>query len=154
MPLLFWRTTVKQAWLVALLVVMLTGSLTRGDVESGMKEIEGTWLPESAELAGQPYPEKILKAMKLVVKDGRYIVTIGEQSDEGTVKVDASKTPKAMDITGTRGPNEGKTILAIYECKGDTIRVCYDLTGAARPSEFGTKPDTQLFLVQYKRAKS
>src|SRR4051794_40819519 len=34
-----------------------------------------------------------------------------------------------MDITGTSGPNKGKTILAIYEQKGDTLRICYDLSG-------------------------
>jgi hypothetical protein len=49
--------------------------------------------------------------------------------------------------------NKGKIILAIYELKGDTLRVCYDLSGKARPSEFKAKPDTPLFLVNYKREK-
>ena len=34
-----------------------------------------------------------------------------------------------MDITGTNGPNKGKTFLVIYELKGDELRVCYDLSG-------------------------
>jgi uncharacterized protein (TIGR03067 family) len=58
-----------------------------------------------------------------------------------------------MDIVGTKGPNKGKTILAVYEIKDDTLRVCYDLSGKARPKEFKTKADTQLFLVEYKREK-
>jgi uncharacterized protein (TIGR03067 family) len=58
-----------------------------------------------------------------------------------------------MDITGTDGPNKGKTILAIYERDGDTLRVCYDLSGKSRPTEFKTETGTQLFLVTYKREK-
>lgn len=41
--------------------------------------------------------------------------------------------------------------LAIYELDGDTLRVCYDLSGKARPSEFKTKAETQLLLFTYKR---
>ena len=47
--------------------------------------------------------------------------------------------PKAMDITGTEGPNVGRTILAIYERNGDVLRVCYDLAGKTRPTEFETE---------------
>lgn len=39
------------------------------------------------------------------------------------------------------------------ELDGDTLRVCCDLSGNARPSEFKTKAETQLFLVTYKREK-
>ena len=58
-----------------------------------------------------------------------------------------------LDITGVKGPNQGKTFLAIYELKGDTLKVCYDLSGKERPTEFKTKPDTQLYLVTYRREK-
>ena len=71
----------------------------------------------------------------------------------GTVKLDPSAKPKAMDITGTEGPNKGKTILAIYELKDDTLRICYDLTGKGRPAEFMSKKDAPRFLVVYQRAK-
>ncbi len=91
--------------------------------------------------------------MKLVMKDGTYTVTVGEQLDQGTCKLDPHKSPKAMDITGTDGPNKGKTILAIYDHKEDTLRICYDLGGKERPAEFATKAKTKLFLVTYKRAK-
>jgi hypothetical protein len=35
----------------------------------------------------------------------------------------------------------------------DTLKVCYDMGGKNRPTEFKTKPATQLFLVTYKREK-
>jgi uncharacterized protein (TIGR03067 family) len=115
--------------------------------------IDGTWLPEKAELAGKPFPEAYRKTMKLVVKDGKYTVTLGKTTDIGTVKLKASSKPKEIDIVGTEGPNKGKTILAIYERDGDTLRICYDLSGKSRPKEFKTKEETQLFLVTYKRQK-
>jgi uncharacterized protein (TIGR03067 family) len=149
----FRRTKVKRAFVASLVVVAALGTLARGDAEQDRKDMQGTWLLESAQLGGQKYPEKLLKTMKLVLKDHGYTVTVGDQSDEGTVMLDPDKTPKAMDITGTNGPNKGKTILAIYELNGDTLRVCYDLSGEARPSEFEARPNTPLFLVHYKREK-
>jgi len=91
--------------------------------------------------------------IKLVVKDDKYTVTVGKTVDQGTVKLNPAAQPKEMDITGTDGPNKGKTILAIYERDGDTLRVCYDLSGKGRPKTFKTKEGTQLFLVTYKREK-
>ena len=106
-----------------------------------------------AELAGKKYPDEIRKTIKLVIKDDKYTVTVGtEGADQGTVKLDPSANPKTMDITGTDGPNKGKTFLCIYELDGDTLRVCYDLRGKARPTEFKTKPGTKLYLVTYKRS--
>jgi uncharacterized protein (TIGR03067 family) len=115
--------------------------------------MEGTWKPLSAELAGKPWAKEILDSMKLTMKDGQYTVLVGEQSDEGTVKRDPSKSPSTMDIEGTKGPNKGKTFLTIYELKGDQLRICYDLSGKSRPTEFATKPKTKLFLVTYRREK-
>jgi uncharacterized protein (TIGR03067 family) len=125
----------------------------RGFADPDSRAMDGTWKPLSAELAGKPWPQGLLDTIKLVLKGDQYTVEIGEQSDEGTVKRDPEKSPKTMDITGKKGPNEGKTFLVIYELKGDELRVCYDLSGKSRPTEFATKPDTQLFLVTYRRVK-
>jgi uncharacterized protein (TIGR03067 family) len=125
----------KQALCWTLLTFVCLGSFVRADegAENDAKKIEGTWKPATAELAGKPFPDNVLKTMRLVLADGRYRVTYEEPAppappDEGTVKLDATKSPRAMDIVGTRGPNHGKTIPAIYELNG-----------------------TQLFLVEYKR---
>ena len=47
----------------------------------------------------------------------------------------------------------GKTFTAIYELNGDTLRICYDLSGAKRPAEFKSAPATRLYLVTYQRVK-
>jgi uncharacterized protein (TIGR03067 family) len=134
------------------LALVLSISLTAWSADSKDGDaIAGTWLPSSAELAGQKFSDEVRKTIKLAINGDKYTVTVGTQVDQGTVKLNSSADPKALDITGTDGPNKGKTILAIYELDGDTLRVCYDLSGKSRPTEFKTKADTQLFLVTYKR---
>jgi uncharacterized protein (TIGR03067 family) len=139
--------------LFATLVLVVPFSSVAWSDDAKDDSLDGTWLPASAALAGKMFPDEVRKSIKLVIKDDNYTATVGEQREEGTFKVMASATPKAMDITPTTGPNKGKKILAIYEHKGDTLRVCYDLSGKNRPTEFKTSEGTQLFLVEYKRQK-
>ncbi len=124
-----------------------------GDEAKNGDTLQGTWLPSTAELAGKKFPDEVRNSIKLVIKDDKYTVTVGKGADMGTVKLNPAAKPKEMDITGTDGPNKGKTIRAIYEQKGDTLRICYDLSGEGRPKEFKTREGTQLFLVVNKREK-
>ena len=138
--------------LVVLAAVLSFSPAARsGDAKDG-DTVQGAWLPAEAELAGKPFPDAIRK-IKLVLKDDKYTVTVGEQVDQGTIKLNRTAQPKEMDITGAEGPNKGKTILAIYERDGDMLRICYDLSGKSRPTEFKTREGTQLFLVTYRRQK-
>src|SRR5262245_6910596 len=100
----------------AVLTLVFSFSLVAwgGDAKDG-DAIQGTWLPSAAELGGKTFPDEVRKTIKLVVKDEKYTVTVGKQVDQGTVKVNPAAKPKALDVTGTDGPNKGKTIQAIYE---------------------------------------
>jgi uncharacterized protein (TIGR03067 family) len=148
---------VKHLVCWSVLVCICVGSSAGADdgtkAKDDPKKMQGSWKPVAAELGGKPFPEEVLKTMKLVMTDGKYTVTVGEQTDEGTVKLDPAKEPRAMDIVGTKGANRDKKIPAIYEITDTTLRICYDLSGKERPKEFKTKTDSQLFLVEYKRQK-
>jgi uncharacterized protein (TIGR03067 family) len=137
---------------VAFALVVSCGSAAWGD---GAQDdaLEGVWLPSMAELAGKKFPDEVRKTIRLEVKGDQYTVTVGTLPDRGTCKRNPSTNPKALDITGTEGPNKGRTILAIYERKGDTLRVCYDLSGKSRPAEFKTTEGSPLFLVEYRLQK-
>ena len=128
--------------------------IANSDGTDERKLLQGTWLPTAAELSENPFDETTLKTMKLVIDGDKYTVTAGKSIDKGTTKIDPAAKPKTMDVIGAEGPNKGKTFLAIYELNGDSLRVCYDLTGKVRPSEFKTKKGELLFLATYKRAKS
>lgn len=137
---------------VAFALVVLCSSAAWGD-DSKDNTLEGTWVPSAAELGGKKFPDEVRKTIRLEIKGNHYTVTVGAQPDRGTCKLDPSAKPKALDITGTEGPNKGRTILAIYERDGDTLRICYDLSGKDRPAEFKTEEGTGLFLVEYKLQK-
>jgi uncharacterized protein (TIGR03067 family) len=136
--------------------ILCAGLFVCGANSADKKEtdnFDGTWVPIKAELAGTEFPEEIRKQIKLEIKGDNYTVTIGKMTDKGTSKINAKAKPKEVDITSTEGANKGKTFLAIYELDGDMLKVCYDLSGKERPKEFKTMPNTQLYLVTYKREK-
>lgn len=123
------------------------------DKPGDAKALQGVWIPVKAELSGQPMSDDVLKTITLELKQNEYAVYVAGQPDLGTWTLDPSAKPKAMKITGVKGPNAGKTFPAIYELKADVLRICYDLSGAKRPSEFKTSPGTKLYLVTYNRKR-
>ena len=140
--------------LTAIVVSALCG-VGRADDKPAAKQVkplDGTWQLVEGELGGNKFPPAVAKAIKLTITGDKYMVT-AESKDEGTVKYFPDTSPKAIEVTGTSGPNKGKTFPAIYKVDADTLTVCYDLSGKARPTEFKSKPDTQLFLAKYKRVK-
>ena len=117
---------------------------------------DGVWKPIAAVLGGVRLPEEAVKAITLKISGDKYDVTIeGENhSDKGTCTVDTTTMPHRMTIKSEEGANKGKTFLAIYEMKDEvSMRVCYDLSGAAFPKEFKAPKGTQLYLVGYQRQK-
>jgi uncharacterized protein (TIGR03067 family) len=142
--------TLKQ-FVVFAIVVSCSSAAWSDDAKDDT--LEGTWLPAAAELGGNKFPDEVRKTIRLEVKGDQYTVTVGTETDRGTCKRNPSAKPKALDITSTEGPNKGKTMLAIYERNGDTLRICYDLSGKSRPTEFKTAEGTPLFLVEYKLEK-
>jgi uncharacterized protein (TIGR03067 family) len=94
-----------------------------------------------------------LKEIVVKIAGNRYEVKTKEKTDVGTLKLDETQKPKAMDATNTEGTDVGKVTKAIYELSGDTMRVCYVLDGGERPTEFATKEGSPLLLLTYKREK-
>jgi uncharacterized protein (TIGR03067 family) len=123
------------------------------DAPKDAEFIQGTWTPAKAELAGNPMPDEVLKSIMLKLDHGNFDVLVAGQPDKGTYTLEPASKPKVITIKGTDGPNKGKTIPAIYELKGDSLRICYDLSGAKHPPEFKTASGTRLFLVTYQRKK-
>lgn len=128
-------------------------NVSAADLPDDAKAIQGKWEIVSAELAGQPMAEAVMKSISLKMDNGKYEVFVGQQPDRGTYTLDSVTKPAGMTVVGTEGPNKGKTFPAIYELNGDTLRICYDLSGAKRPTEFKSVAGTKLYLVTYKRKK-
>jgi uncharacterized protein (TIGR03067 family) len=131
----------------------LAGAACADDQAAEFKKLNGTWKMEQAELNGSKWPDAFAQQFTLILKDEKYQLLSKSPTDEGTAKLNVNKKPKTMEIKGEKGPNQGKTFLAIYEMDKDTLKICYDLSGKAYPTEFSASKDSGHFLVTYKWAK-
>ncbi|MCP5051792.1 MAG: TIGR03067 domain-containing protein, partial [bacterium] len=119
----------KFTILLSIFVCMLTASTLAGkDAKKEMEKINGTWVPVSATLNGQPLPGEGWKTLELTIDNGTYTVKMGGTIDKGTVKLHLDQKYVGVDITGTEGPNKGVTMLAISKATKDTMTVCYNNT--------------------------
>jgi uncharacterized protein (TIGR03067 family) len=134
----------------ALLLATLIGRamVSRADDAAAL---QGTWHIVTAELGGERQAPEVATNIVLKISDGKYEVTVNGHPDKGVCKVDPSTKPKTMDITGTEGPNTGRTIPAIYELSGAKLTICYQLRGSTRPKEFKSNKGTSEYLVVYQR---
>jgi uncharacterized protein (TIGR03067 family) len=140
---------------VALLVGV--GYLSAADKDDAakkeMKKLEGTWKVVKEELNGSDLPLSEDKPTLLILKGDRFTLKIGDTVEAaGTGVVDATKKPRTVDLTLSEGSEKGQTMKAIYELKGDELRVCIAPPGKERPTEFSSKDGCMLLVT--KRAKS
>jgi uncharacterized protein (TIGR03067 family) len=119
-------------------------------VKQEQDKLAGTWAVVSVEAGGVRLPAKDVKGFKLIFKGETFTAAMGEQKQEGTVKLDPSRQPRAMDIVHKTGPNKGKTEQAIYLLAGDTLRICGAEAGKDRPTDFSTvdKPGYTLLVLR------
>src|SRR3982074_82827 len=116
--------------------------------------LEGAWVPVSASMSGQELMVAELRVKYLVLDGHDYsIVDRSNQIvDRGEYLVNDSATPRTSDIVCRDGPNAGRSMLDIFELKGDQLPVCYDLDGQRRPENMQVDDDQLLLSITYERA--
>ena len=116
--------------------------------------MDGTWTAAFTEFDGKKADGAKKADVKLTVRGDKYTIHFnGTQVATGTIKLDAAKTPRQIDVATDEGESKGKTMTGIYEIKGDTMRVCLAQSGKDRPTEFRTKEGSMQVLITYKRVK-
>jgi uncharacterized protein (TIGR03067 family) len=123
-------------------------------VKKEWKRLNGTWEGVRAVIDGKEQPAPKEK-VTFTLKDGKYTVREGGKVvAEATFKVDPTTSPKSLDLTPATGAYKGKTILGIYEVKGDTHRLCFAPPGKPRPKAFESKKGSGDALHTFKRVKA
>ncbi len=112
-----------------------------------LERLQGDWTPTAVVANGQSLPTDRLASVKLTIKANGYSMEAGDNSSQGRFKLTETASPKAMDVT----TDSGDEIPAIYEAGADTLKVCYALNGAARPTEFKSAEGSDHVLAVYKR---
>jgi len=145
------RLLSATVFVVCSLILIAAGD---GGEKKGKDKADGAWIVVGMEQDGKKLPAEALDKleMKLIIKGENYEVSMGGKViEKGTSSADETKKPIALDIKPADGPNKGKTILAIAEIDGDSMKSCYNMEGKDRPKEFSTKEGSGHLLILFKR---
>ncbi len=111
-------------------------------------------MPVTASVGASELDVADLRVRYLLLEAGTYriIDRSNQVVDGGRYHLNEACSPPTIDIIGDRGPNAGRSMLAVFELSGDALTVCYDLEGEARPASLGPAKDQPLLRITYARA--
>ena len=147
-----WLRGVKSAGVMIGAVVALAGAiLVAAEEPTGdAKALQGTWSMLSYIDEGAPDPQ-FDKATQVfdganyrVEKDGKVI-------RKGEFRLDASKSPRQIDLMPSIWPYKGKTLSGIYELTGDALHTCFPEPGQPRPTKFTSEKGSGCSEVKYRK---
>ncbi len=127
--------------------------------KSDLEKIRGTWLTVSLVNDGKTLVDENVSAKqgpttKLVYEGNTWIIKVGDKTvASGEFKIDATTTPKQIDIMDESGMKNDKTKLGIYELDGDTYKYCLAPAGKPRPTELTSTAGSGHSLGVSKREK-
>jgi uncharacterized protein (TIGR03067 family) len=124
-----------------------------GITADDLENLQGTWIFVALEVEGAKVPDAMLAGSRLIIKGDAFTSISGGVTYEGTIKIDAAKSPKTLDLIFTGGPEKGKTAPGIYEIGGDALKICLSLGASGRPTEFVSKQGSGHALEMLKRQK-
>ena len=150
---------VRRRSLLLALVCAFALPLASGQQVSGdLAKIQGTWNLSSGSKDGKPLAASDVANSRIAYKGNKVEMQTPHQSAEtirATIKLGTEGNRKTLEWVRDNGPDAGKTMLAIYEFRGDDeLVIVFAPAGKPRPKEFATKPGSSEIMHVWKRAKS
>ena len=135
------------------LVLVLFQPGTDGKAQDDLKAMQGTWEMHALEINGKVVPPAQFQGTLLIVKGDEYRTQVkGKLLTGFRMKLDPSKRPAWMDMIQSVPGQADATIKAIYKLETDTLTLARGLApDQERPNQFATWPDTNYFVVTWKR---
>lgn len=132
-----------------LIASVLLAACVTGCGRPAHEELRGAWQVSRIINNGQPAPEEELKGMEWVFAGDQLTMRgPGEGPDVVAVKLDPTREPREMDLTGP------DTLRAIYKLEGKTLTIALPPRTAkpsARPTKFEFEPGSELSVIILKR---
>ena len=117
-------------------------------------KFKGEWKTLSVKQGGQVAPDEIAKMMKFNFDGKKYLQTLGDQKEEGEYTLDASQTPKTIDLDIKTGNDQGKKQLGIYKIEDSKLTLIFAAAGSKdRPKSFTPAEGDQVFEFVLEQAK-
>jgi uncharacterized protein (TIGR03067 family) len=142
----------------ALIAILLAGIglAQAGDDKSDLDLMQGSWEIVSLVEKGEKAPKEELEALVVVIeKDTFTTLEKGKAVVKYRIKLDPSKTPKAIDFTHLLDKEKDKTEPGIYTFEKDLLKLVLDEDKKGRPTVFeGKETASYSVMVLKKKAKS
>ena len=137
----------------ALTVVCMATGQDKDEAKKDLDKLQGSWRVVSSQVGDEKASADEVARRKVTVKGNVLTYDFGnerKEKREGTLKLDP-KT-KSLDWTATF-PEAGPTALAIYEVKGDDLKIGFGNDGLIRPKRWVIGKEDVVWLLVLKREK-
>jgi uncharacterized protein (TIGR03067 family) len=144
----------KTQYLLPMIACLLLGADHSKEVgeKCAATELEGTWRAVSFITRGESLPEWSACFHTTTFTGNASVSKYGDKAGPRCLfRLDVKAKPKRLDVIIAEGRNKGKTILAIYELKENTLKICAAALGKERPSAFESTHENQQCLEVLKR---
>ena len=123
--------------------------------EKAQKNLQGSWTATKAERDGKAADDVVGNRLSITGNRFRIQSKDGKPLYAGSVRVDPSAKPAAIDFEHTEGELKGKTWKGIYALDGETLTTCDNAPNLdkGRPVAFEAKSGSGYVLITFKRSK-
>jgi uncharacterized protein (TIGR03067 family) len=119
------------------------------------KGLAGKWVLTAGRANGENLPDGARGRVRLIViADEMILYTDSARSSRFVYRLNTSATPNLVDLVGTEGTDKDKTLLGIYDLKGDRLKVCRTLNAKVeRPKEYSAEAGSKCVIEEWRRDK-
>jgi uncharacterized protein (TIGR03067 family) len=153
------RRSGMRAALRVLLALSLpaAGERTEDDARKDLERLQGEWVMVSCERCGNKLSDQEVATYSRFIEGNKYTVTYeaadGFHKLQGTIALDPTKSPRAIDAVRSEGESKGKPMPGIYALDGNIQKVCSAPVGQERPTDFSAPAGTSHVLAVWKRVR-
>jgi uncharacterized protein (TIGR03067 family) len=146
------RLTSAMCWLILGTGLVLAFAQPAEDAQ---KKLQGTWTATQAARDGKAADDVVGHRLSLTGNRFQIQSEDGKPLYAGTVRVDPSATPAAIDFEHTDGALKGQAWQGIYALDGDTLTVCDNAPNLdkGRPAAFEATRGSGYVLITFTRAQ-
>ena len=140
----------RLGWLVLLGCLLAScRAVSSADSADDTKRWQGTWKMVACTYDGEPQTAD----MEWIVDGDHYTIRLNGVSheDPNMITLDASRKRVEVFHHDTPPGTYGGKLKGIYEVSGNSLTVCYDLTGQRYPESFDAKRGSRQVLYQFRR---